>query len=51
MQGLDPEKIYFCEELNLTASGARLMNLGLNFFAKLGGSGSAGEFWFEEVKA
>ena len=50
MQGLDPEKIYRCDALNLTASGARLMNVGLNFFQQHGWIGSAGEYWFEEVK-
>ena len=50
MQGLDPDKTYYCAELNLTASGARLMNVGLNFFQQLGWIGSAGEYWFEEVK-
>ena len=30
LQGLDPQKIYHCPQLDLTASGALLMNAGIN---------------------
>lgn len=49
MQGLDPNKIYFCEALNLRASGARLMNAGINLCDQLRQIGQAKEFYFEEV--
>ena len=49
LQGLDPEKVYVCEALKLKASGARLMNVGINLCAQLQGEGSAAEFWFEEA--
>ncbi len=49
MQGLDPEKRYACKELELEASGATLMNAGINFSCDLTREGSAKEFYFEEV--
>ena len=30
LQGLDPQKVYYCPQLDLTASGALLMNAGIN---------------------
>jgi len=30
LQGLDPQKTYYCPQLDLTASGALLMNAGIN---------------------
>ena len=30
LQGLDPQKVYHCPQLDLTASGALLMNAGIN---------------------
>ena len=50
MQGLDATKTYYCEKLNLTASGARLMNAGINFNGDLTSEGCAKEFYFKEVK-
>ncbi len=49
LQGLDPSKTYFCETLNLKASGARLMNVGINLCNELRAEGSAKEYYFEEV--
>jgi alpha-galactosidase len=46
-KGLDPDRMYKCEQDGETYSGAFLMNAGLNLTDKLGGDGESFTLYFK----